>query len=72
MRWSASDAESGLRNCLVEVVNGGASTPVSTTCSGHVNLPVAQNGGHLLRLTAWDNVANRAVQEQVVALSSVI
>jgi hypothetical protein len=55
----------------VEVVDGSVATGIASTCSGTLDYPATQDQAYTLRLTAWDNVANRAVQEQTVTVSSV-
>jgi hypothetical protein len=55
----------------VEVVDGSVATGIASTCSGTLDYPATQDQAYTLRLTAWDNVANRSVQEQTVTVSSV-
>jgi hypothetical protein len=61
--WSASDAEAGLNHCLLDLVEGNFTTKLSTACSGTLHHPGVQDAAYTVRLTAWDNVANRTVQE---------
>jgi hypothetical protein len=71
MTWSASDAEAGLNRCVLELVEGSVAIPIATTCTGSLDYPATQDQEYTVRLTAWDHVANWAVQEQTVIVSSV-
>jgi RHS repeat-associated protein len=69
--WAASDADAGLNRCLLELVDGGVATTIASTCTGSLDYPATQDQAYTVRLTAWDNVANRAVQEMSTTVSSV-
>ncbi|RIK33445.1 MAG: hypothetical protein DCC55_34920, partial [Chloroflexi bacterium] len=69
--WSASDADAGLNRCGLELVDGGVVTSLASTCNGSLDYPATQDQDYTFQLTAWDNVANRTVQEHTVTASSV-
>src|SRR5262245_34283780 len=71
LAWSAGDAEAGLKACTLELLTGNTTSTVSTECASTMTYPAVQDARYTLRLTAWDNVANRAVQERAVTVSSV-
>ena len=71
LAWSAGDAGAGLKACTLELLTGATTTTLSTACAGALPYPAVNDASYTVRLTATDNVANRATQEATVTVSSV-
>jgi hypothetical protein len=69
--WSARDAEAGLNACPLDLVNGAVVQTIANQCSGSLSYPGVQDVNYTVRLTAWDNVHNQAVQEVGTTVASV-